>query len=264
MKANTLLLSLLLFLLSATFCVAGQTKKPLTNDDVLQMVKAGFDEATIVKAVQANEPNFDVSVDALVALRAGGVSNPIINAMLEAEARKKDAGSVSVPAVPSMSANDPTAQPATANPPPVSVSKLVLKEGTEVKLKFRDNLSSKTAAEGDPVNLTLDQDLRVGEVTVVKAGAVAVGTISQAKKSGMLGRPGELNMRLEHLQAGDTRVRLRGSKGKQGEGKEGTTVALTVLFGPIGLIKHGKNVEIKEGTPLLAYVDQDTELPPVQ
>jgi hypothetical protein len=37
----------------------------------------------------------------------------------------------------------------------------------------------------------------------------------------------------------------------------GTAVALTVLFGPIGLIKHGKNVEIKEGTLLTAYVDQD-------
>jgi hypothetical protein len=76
----------------------------------------------------------------------------------------------------------------------------------------------------------------------------------------MLGRAGELSMRLEHLKAGDTRVRLRGSKGKQGEGKEGTAVVLTVLFGPIGLIKKGKNVEIKEGTPLTAYVDQDVEL----
>jgi len=114
------------------------------------------------------------------------------------------------------------------------------------------------------VNLTLDQDLKVGEVTVARAGAAAVGTISQAKKSGMLGRAGELNMRLDHLLAGDSRVKLRGSKGKQGEGKEGTTVALTVLFGPIGLIKHGKNVENKEGTPLVAYVDQDIELPPLK
>jgi hypothetical protein len=37
-------------------------------------------------------------------------------------------------------------------------------------------------------------------------------------------------------------------------------VALTVLFGPIGLIKHGKNVDIPPGTPLTAYVDQDYPL----
>jgi len=263
MKATALLTSLLLFVLSATLLALGQTKKPLTNNDVVQMVKAGFDEATIVKAIQANETNFDASVDALVALRTAGASKPIIDAMLEAEARNKDAASAAVPAA-ATSANDPNAQPAMSNPPPEPASKLVLKEGTEVKLKFRDNLSSKTAAEGDPVNLTLDQDLKVGEVTVARAGAAAVGTISQAKKSGMLGRAGELNMRLDHLLAGDSRVKLRGSKGKQGEGKEGTTVALTVLFGPIGLIKHGKNVEIKEGTPLVAYVDQDIELPPLK
>jgi hypothetical protein len=41
-------------------------------------------------------------------------------------------------------------------------------------------------------------------------------------------------------------------------------VALTVLFGPIGLIKHGKNVEVKAGTPLTAYVDDDVPLDPVK
>jgi hypothetical protein len=66
---------------------------------------------------------------------------------------------------------------------------------------------------------------------------------------------------LEYLIVADSRMRLRGTKGKEGEGKVGTAVALTVLFGPIGLIKHGKNVEVKEGTPLLAYVDRDFEMP---
>jgi hypothetical protein len=44
-------------------------------------------------------------------------------------------------------------------------------------------------------------------------------------------------MRLQYLLVGDTRVKLRGTKGKEGQGKAGTAVALTVLFGPIGLIK---------------------------
>ena len=79
----------------------------------------------------------------------------------------------------------------------------------------------------------------------------------------MMGRAGELNMRLEHLKVGDDRVKLRGSKGKEGQGKEGTAVALTVLFGPIGLIKHGKNVEVKAGTLLTAYVDDDITLAPI-
>lgn len=160
----------------------------------------------------------------------------------------------------------PAAAPSPAasqQPPQVAEApaKLVLKEGTDVKLKFAQDLSSKTAAEDDPVNLVLDEDLKVGDVTVCKAGAKALATVTHAKKAGMLGKGGELNIRLEYLLMGDTRMRLRGTKGKEGEGKVGAVVALTVLFGPIGLIKHGKNVEVKQGTPLLAYVDQDFTVP---
>jgi hypothetical protein len=151
-----------------------------------------------------------------------------------------------------------------ADEPSVAPAKLVLKEGTEVKLKFSDDLSSKTATEGDSVNLVLDEDIKIGDVVVAKAGCKAVGSITNAKKAGMMGKAGELNMRLEHLKVGDDRVKLRGSKGKEGQGKEGTAVALTVLFGPIGLIKHGKNVEVKAGTPLTAYVDADAPLVPAK
>jgi hypothetical protein len=155
-------------------------------------------------------------------------------------------------------------QPAYAADEPAAAAKVVLKEGSEVKLKFADDLSSKTANEGDPVNLILNEDIKIGDVVVAKAGCKAVGTITNAKKAGMMGRAGELNMRLEHLKVGDDKVKLRGSKGKEGQGKEGTAVALTVLFGPIGLIKHGKNVEVKAGTPLNAFVDDDVALPPIK
>ena len=171
------------------------------------------------------------------------------------------------PVAPSQSAATPTPAPAIAPPAPAtapSTGKLLLREGTDVKLKFADDLSSKTAEEGDPVTLTLDEDLKVGDVVVAKAGCKAIGSITNAKKAGMMGKGGELNLRLEHMTVGDQRVRLRGSKGKEGEGKVGTAVALTVLFGPIGLIKHGKNVEVKAGTPLVAYVDEDAQLEPTQ
>jgi hypothetical protein len=88
-----------------------------------------------------------------------------------------------------------------------------------------------------------------------------VGTITHAKKAGMMGKAGELNMRLDYLITDSGHLRLRGTKGKEGEGKVGATVALTVLFGPIGLIKHGKNVEIKQGTPLIVYTDENYEVP---
>jgi len=163
-------------------------------------------------------------------------------------------------AQPEVKAAVPVVTVATTATAPVS-EKLVLKEGADVNLKFSQDLSSKTATEDDPVNLVLDQDLKIGDIVIAKAGAKAVGTITHAKKAGMMGKAGELNMRLQYLIVGDTRLKLRGTKGKEGQGKEGAAVALTVLFGPIGLIKHGKNVDIKEGTPLLAYTDENFELP---
>ena len=68
----------------------------------------------------------------------------------------------------------------------------------------------------------------------------------------MMGKAGESNVPMQYLVTGDNRVRLRGGKGREGENKEGTTTVLTVLFGPIGVLKHGKNVDIPPGTPLVA------------
>jgi hypothetical protein len=167
---------------------------------------------------------------------------------------------------------DPATQPPQA-PPPNSVpltqaapvnGKPILREGAEVSLRFVEDISSKTAAVDDTVPLVLDEDIKVGDIVVARSGAKAVATVSNAKKAGMMGKGGELNIRLESLKVGDAKVKLRGSKAREGDSKVGTTVALTVLFGPIGLIKHGKNIDVKAGTPLKAYVADDIALPPVQ
>lgn len=73
-------------LLSTT--VHAQESKPLTNQGVIEFVKAGFDEDTVIKAIEASEPAFDTSLDGLVALKNAGVSQRIIGAMLDAEKRR--------------------------------------------------------------------------------------------------------------------------------------------------------------------------------
>src|ERR1022692_2957698 len=68
-----------------------------------------------------------------------------------------------------------------------SIPRLVLKEGTEVSLRFAQDLGSKSAVEGDPVTLTLAEDLIVDGAVVARAGANAVGEVTNAKKAGMMG-----------------------------------------------------------------------------
>jgi len=161
----------------------------------------------------------------------------------------------------------PTAAPVAASAPaaamnPDASGKYMLREGDDVDLQFAQDLSSKTSSEGDPVELTLADDLKVGNVVVAKAGAKAFGEVTKAEKSGMMGKAGELNLRLNYLKVGDTKIKLRGTKGKEGESGTTSAVVLTVLFGPIGLIKHGKNVEIKKGQALHAYIGDDITVPP--
>jgi hypothetical protein len=180
------------------------------------------------------------------------VGGMFLSVLIAGTAVAQDSQPAPAPAVKVADASGPVAKPA---------DKLILKEGADVSLKFAQDLSSKTVAEDDPVNLVLAEDLKLGDIIIAKAGAKAVGTITHSKRAGMIGKGGELNMRLQYLLVGDSRLKLRGTKGKEGQGKEGTAVALTVLFGPIGLIKHGKEVQIKEGTPLQAFTDENYEVP---
>src|SRR5246500_5613306 len=70
---------------------------PLTNQDVVRMVKAGFGDSTIVKMVDSHGAAFDLSVDGLLKLKEAEVSQAVIDKMLSAGAEAKPAVA-SVPA----------------------------------------------------------------------------------------------------------------------------------------------------------------------
>ncbi len=71
--------------------VTAQQKGPLTNADVIKMVKAGMAEPTIVAAIAGNDTQFDLTSTGLQSLSQAGVSSKVIRAMLAAESKKKDA-----------------------------------------------------------------------------------------------------------------------------------------------------------------------------
>jgi hypothetical protein len=93
------------------------------------------------------------------------------------------------------------ATPAIASVAPDASAKYILKEGEDVPLTFAQDVSSKTAADGDPVAFALAEDLKVGNVVVAKAGSHAFGEVTNAKKAGMMGKAGELSVRLDYLKA---------------------------------------------------------------
>jgi hypothetical protein len=75
-----------------TFCLLlggavayGQSKQdegPMTNAEVIKLVKAGFKEKTIILIIASRLPGFDLSSDRMIQLKRAGVSENIIVAML--------------------------------------------------------------------------------------------------------------------------------------------------------------------------------------
>jgi len=71
--------------------LTAQQKNPLTNADVVKMVKSGMAESAIVTAISASDSQFDLSSTGLQSLSQAGVSSKVIRAMLAADAKKKNA-----------------------------------------------------------------------------------------------------------------------------------------------------------------------------
>ena len=74
----------LLLLAGPAFGVHAQTKDegPMTNAEVIKLVKAGFKEKTIVLIIASRIPKFDLTSDQMIKLKRAGVNENIIVAML--------------------------------------------------------------------------------------------------------------------------------------------------------------------------------------
>jgi len=82
--------------------------------------------------------------------------------------------------------------------------------------------------------------------------------------AGMMGKGGELNIQLEYLVAPTITSGSVAQKAAKVTPKlvpPSLSLCFLVL---LGLIKHGKEVQIPAGTPFVAYIDQHVWLPPAQ
>ena len=81
MKTRMGILVLLLILGLSPLAIAVDAK-PMTNQDVINMVRAKLPENTILMAVRAAKPEFDASADGLIKLKTAGVSQSVIEAVI--------------------------------------------------------------------------------------------------------------------------------------------------------------------------------------
>ena len=144
-------------------------------------------------------------------------------------------------------------------------TKLVLQDGTPIKMRTTENLSSHDAVKGGTIDFEVMEDIYVNDVLVVKKGSSAIGTITDAQHKKNMGRQGKLDITIDYVRLlNGEKAQLRGTKQGSGGGHTGAMVGAMVATSlvvwpaaPLFLFMHGKDIDIPKGTPITAYVDGD-------
>jgi hypothetical protein len=135
-----------------------------------------------------------------------------------------------------------------------------LANGTPIKLRFKETISSKTAKTNDPITFEVAENVMIGNTVVIAKGANAKGIIVEARRSGMLGRKGKLEIMVREVElVSGERIAVRSSEEKGG-GHAGGLLAAAAVVNPLFLLASGKNITYKAGTEFNAFVDGDYEL----
>jgi|KBSSwiStaDraftv2_1062776.scaffolds.fasta_scaffold34287_4 hypothetical protein len=84
MELKNCICTLLMIGVIAPALASQQSPKPLSNDDVITMVKSGMPESVVVSAIQSRSGKFSTSTSELVRLHKAGVTENELNAMIAA------------------------------------------------------------------------------------------------------------------------------------------------------------------------------------
>lgn len=135
---------------------------------------------------------------------------------------------------------------------------ITVPDGSAFTVVTADQLSSKTALEGDPVNMRVADDVLINGHVAFAKGTLVRGTITKVGQRGHLGKGGKLALTVDYTTAVDgQKVKLRASKSKADGSTVGSTVALSVLVSPMFLFRRGNNAVIQAGTKIQVYTDEE-------
>jgi hypothetical protein len=176
----------------------------------------------------------------------------------------QQAPTVTTPAQQSGQAVAQTPAAAPSQPPPPHT----LLDGTPVKLRLSQTISSADAKVNQEVPFEVVDDVKVDEIVVLPKGATAIGTVTEAEPKRRMGRGGKLNISISYARLADQeKAALRATKDTQGGGHvgamTGAMVATAIVFfpaAPLFLFMHGKDITIPQGTEITAFVDGDMHL----
>ena len=141
-------------------------------------------------------------------------------------------------------------------------------DGTTVKLRLAENISSETSKTGDQIPFEVIDEVLVQGVVVIPKGTPALATVTDAEPKRRMGRGGKLDVNVDSVRLADgEKAQLRAVKDTKGGGHvgamTGAMVATSLVFfpaAPLFLFMHGKSVDIPKGTEVTAFVQGDMHL----
>lgn len=120
----------------------------------------------------------------------------------------------------------------------ISFAQVTIPDGTKLRVRLDQTISSSTAEEGQTVELSVSDAVRIGDEIVIAEGARVTGTVTQAHEKRTMGRAGKLDFSLDRVRAADGEwVPLRYTLNKKSGESHGTrtgvlTASAAVLFWP--------------------------------
>jgi PEGA domain len=143
-----------------------------------------------------------------------------------------------------------------------------LEDGTPVKLRLSQTVSSADAHVNDQVQFEVLEDIQISDVLVINKGGIAWGTVTEAQPKRRMARGGKLDIAMDSVRLVDgEKAALRATKGGQGGGHVGAMTAGIVATGllffpaaPFFLFMHGKDITIPKGTEVPTFVSGNFQL----
>jgi hypothetical protein len=149
-----------------------------------------------------------------------------------------------------------------------NLAPFVLHDGTPVRLRISQNVSSADAHVNDRVEFEVLEDVMVDKVVLIPKGSSAIGTVTEAVPKRRMARGGKLEIVLDSVRMVDgEKVALRAVKDAKGNSHTaGMTIGIVagaIIFfpaAPLFLLMHGKDITIPKGTEVPSFVDGDMKL----
>ncbi len=132
---------------------------------------------------------------------------------------------------------------------------------TNINLELIDPISSKKSKEGNTFRLKTIENLLINDVVVIPANQEVLGTITKARKNGMLGRKGRLEFKIDSIKTiNGVNVPLTAEVKGKGHSDNGAVAVAAAVSLVGGLFMKGTNIYYEPGQKFVAVVSTDTDL----